>query len=118
MQGLDQVDLEDPVDMRAMQAFMKAMGEIGGPREIFSYRNLTWLPSLMESIYVVILHEETGMEIKDISRELGIAESTVSNILNADIGEVERMIEDKEHGEDHYHFAGGLAKMAYNDLDV
>lgn len=118
MQELEDVDIEDPIDMRAMQAFMKAMGEIGGPRELFEYRNLTWLPSLMESVYVIILDEETDMSRQGIADELDITEQTVTNILGADIEETRSMIEEKEHREEDYHFAGGLAKIAYHDLDV
>lgn len=49
---------EVDIDKIAMDIFNKALDIAGGPRKLIKYRNLTWVPALIESAYAVVLHEE------------------------------------------------------------
>ncbi len=101
----------------AMQVFLQALNLVGGPRQLVEHRNLTWLPSLMESAYVVVLSEQFHKTIAEIAEFLGITEQTVRNILRADSEHILEIIE-KARGEKEIkiHIAGGLAKRAYTLL--
>ena len=106
-------------DAMAVRIFLKSLEILGGPRKLFEYRNLTWLPTLMEAAYVVTLVREHGKTMQEAARELGLSSQTVRNILNADAGEVRKRIE--EQGEElaretHTHVAGGLAKLAHEQI--
>jgi predicted transcriptional regulator len=46
------------IDQRALRVFLKAIELVGGPRQLVELRRLTWLPSLMEAAYAVVLAEE------------------------------------------------------------
>ncbi|MFB6255086.1 MAG: hypothetical protein ABEI06_10810 [Halobacteriaceae archaeon] len=113
-----QAEFEQSIDLKAMQTFLKAMGILGGPRELFDHQRLTWLPSLIESIYAVILDEETDISHTEIANELGISEPTVSNILNADAEAVRTQIQEGKAGTQVQHVAGGLAKLAYREIET
>ncbi len=103
------------VDEMAEQVFSESIALLGGLRKLVEYRNLTWLPSLAEAAYVVVLKNEGMKSYAEIARELGITEQTARNIATAReervkaylAGEVEKLEE---------HVAGGLAKLAYRKL--
>ncbi len=101
------------VDEEALRVFMKAIEVLGGPRKLIEHRNLTWLPSLMEAAYAVVLKNEHFKTEEEIARELGITKETVRNILSADPEEVLRKLEGEKVDE---HTAGGLAKLAYKEI--
>lgn len=73
----------DPDEM-AMGVFLKALEIAGGPRKLIEYRNLTWLPSLLEAAYAVVLREEFMKTEDEIAQFLGLTRQTVRNILRAD----------------------------------
>ena len=101
------------VDEEALRVFMKAIEVLGGPRKLIEHRNLTWLPSLMEAAYAVVLKNEHFKTEEEIAKELGITKETVKNILSADPEEVLRKLEGEKVDE---HTAGGLAKLAYKEI--
>ncbi len=116
--------VEQEVDSLALRVFIKALELAGGPRKIIEYRNLTWLPSLMRASYAVVLKDK-GYTIDQIAQFLGVAETTVKNILSADEEAVLRKLEAKKHDElfneklteeEKAHVAGGLAKLAYQKI--
>jgi predicted transcriptional regulator len=43
---------EFDIDAMAIRVFLKSLELIGGPRKLIEYRNLTWIPSLMEASYL------------------------------------------------------------------
>jgi hypothetical protein len=102
------------IDKMAEKVFLKGIELIGGLKRLMEYRNLTWLPSLAEASYVVVLRNEAMKTYSEISKELGITEQTVKNIANADEKEVERYLEGDS--EIKSHIAGGIAKLAYREL--
>ncbi len=102
-------------DELAEELFMESIRMIGGLKRLIEFRNLTWLPSLAEAAYVVILRNEYMKSPQEIAKELGISENTVRNILRADESEIEELLEGKIEKTDE-HKAGGLAKMAYKRL--
>jgi len=104
-------------DTLALRVFLKALELIGGPRALFEYRNLTWVPSLMEASYAVVLKYE-GMKTDDeIAEFIGITKQTVRNMLSADpelvMAKLKGELESKEIK---VHTAGGLAKKAYEEV--
>ena len=106
---------EVDIDKIAMDIFNKALDIAGGPRKLIKYRNLTWVPALIESAYTV-LHEEQKKTEREIAEFLGITEQSVKNILRANVEEVEKRLSEyfeEEETKVHTHIAGGLAKMAY-----
>lgn len=108
---------EKDYDTLALRVFLKALEIIGGPRKLFEYRNLTWVPSLMEACYAVVLKEE-GMKTEDeIAEFIGITKQTVRNMLSADPELVLKKLEGElESKEIKVHTAGGLAKLAYREV--
>jgi probable regulatory domain-containing protein len=103
-------------DALALEVFLKALEIIGGPRKLLEYRNHTWLPTLMEASYAVVL-KERGMKTEDeIARFLGVSRQTVRNILSADPELVLKKLEG-ELGEKELktHIAGGIARLAYRE---
>lgn len=105
------------VDQRALRVFLKAIELVGGPRKLIEYRRLTWLPSLMEGAYAVILKEEAHKTTDEIAQFLGISSNAVRLILGASTENVQRRLEGEEpEGEARAHVAGGLAKLAYQAL--
>ena len=106
-------------DTLALRVFLKALEIIGGPRKLFEFRNLTWIPSLMEAAYAVVLKEE-GMKTEDeIAEFIGLTRNTVRQILRADpnlaLYKIEHIDEltQEEKKELRVHTAGGIAKLAY-----
>lgn len=100
------------VDHLAERVFQECINMLGGLRRLTYYRNLTWLPSLAEAAYAVVLKGELFKTNREIAKELGISEQTVKNILQADEKEVERFIMGEVEKVDE-HKAGGIAKLAY-----
>ena len=100
------------VDHLAERVFQECINILGGLRRLTYYRNLTWLPSLAEAAYAVVLKGELFKTNREIAKELGISEQTVKNILQANEKEVERFIMGEIEKVDE-HKAGGIAKLAY-----
>ncbi len=103
------------IDKMAEKVFLKSIEMIGGLRKLVEFRNLTWLPSLAEAAYVLVLKNEAFKTYKEIAEELGITEQTAKNIANADEGEVKKYLEEGLE-RPREHIAGGLAKLAYREL--
>ncbi len=96
--------------------FLKALEIAGGPRELIKRRHLTWVPSLLEAAYAVVL-KERGRTEEEIAAELGLTRPTVRLILRADPEQVRRRLEAPPPGEEaRAHVAGGLAKLAWQAL--
>ncbi len=100
------------VDHMAERVFQESINILGGLKKLIEYRNLTWLPSLAEAAYAVVLRNELYKTYGEIARELGITEQTVKNILKADEEEVKRFLKGEIEKVDE-HKAGGIAKLAY-----
>ena len=49
---------KEDVDVVAERVFNESIKLLGGLRKLIEYRNLTWLPSLAEASYTVVLKEE------------------------------------------------------------
>jgi len=86
-------------------------------------RRVTWLPSLMEAVYVVLLHELERKTAKEIAATLGLTPQTVQNILRAKPEFARKRLEAMLAGElesadeaTKTHMAGALAKLAYEEL--
>ncbi|GIX47335.1 MAG: hypothetical protein KatS3mg131_1546 [Candidatus Tectimicrobiota bacterium] len=108
---------EEERDRQALKVFLKTLDILGGPRQLFEYRNLTWLPSLMEAAYVVVFAQEAGKTAAQIAQELGVSRQTVRNILAADTEKVRaRLAATKAGSPLRTHVAGGLAKLALQEL--
>lgn len=103
---------EIDVDALAEQVFHESINILGGLRKLIEYRNLTWLPSLAEAAYAVVMKEELMKTHKEIAFDLGLTPQTVQNILRADAQEVEKFIKGEIEKVDE-HKAGGIAKLAY-----
>jgi len=104
------------VDKMAEKVFWEAIKMLGGLKKLVEFRNLTWLPSLAEAAYVVVLKNETFKTYKEIAEILGITEQTVKNIATADEEEVKKYIEGELEERPKEHIAGGIAKLAYKKL--
>lgn len=92
----------------------KAVLLLGGPRHLILHRNLTWLPSLVEAAYVWLLYDKMGKTQKEIAALLGLTPATVRKILSARPEDVKKKIEDNVDIDTHV--AGGLARLAYEQL--
>ncbi len=103
------------VDKMAERVFQESIKILGGLKKLITYRNLTWLPSLAEAAYVVVLKNEALKTYSEIAKELGITEQTVKNIATADEEEVKKYLEGEIEKVDE-HKAGGIAKLAYRKL--
>ncbi len=108
----------DNIDTLALRIFLKTIEIIGGPRKLILYKNLTWLPSLLEASYVVILSNEYYKTDKEIAEFIGATTQTVQKILKADPEETLKRLEGEIKKEDQIktHIAGGLAKLAYKEI--
>lgn len=105
------------IDELAMKVFLKALDIAGGPRKLIEHRNLTWVPSLIEASYAIVLHNEQKKTAAQIAQFLGITEQTARNILRADEEAVKKKIEEVGDDEEiRAHVAGGLAKLAYKEI--
>ena len=108
---------EFDVDSMAIRTFLKALELLGGPRKLIEYRNLTWIVSLMEASYVIVMAEEAFKTEDDIAQFLGISRATVRNILRAEPELVLKRIEGElQEKSPKTHIAGGLAKLAYQEI--
>ncbi len=115
---LGQEDIQEVYpDPLAIRVFLKALELAGGPRRIIHLRNLTWIPSLLEAAYTVVLNAEYNWPASRIAEELGVTEQTVRNILRADVEATKsRLAEELQGREMKVHVAGGLAKWAYQEI--
>ncbi|MBX6422371.1 bacterio-opsin activator [Thermosulfurimonas sp. F29] len=114
--GAEEVRERD-VDARALRVFLKALEILGGPRKLIEMRNLTWVTSLMEAAYAVVLAEEGFKTEDDIAAFLGLTRQTVRNILRADPELVMMKLEGElREKTPKAHTAGGLAKLAYREI--
>ena len=114
--GEDEIKGVD-IDTLAMRIFLKSLELIGGPRKIMEYRNLTWIPSLIEASYAIVLAEEMGKSKEEIAEILGITKQTVQNIFRTGIETIkEKIIDFDKSKEIKTHTAGGLAKWAYEEI--
>ena len=104
------------IDKIAEKVFWEAIKILGGLKKLIEYRNLTWLPSLAEAAYVVVLKNEAMKTNSEIAETLGITENTVKNILSANEEDVKKYIEGEFEERPKEHIAGGIAKLAYNKL--
>lgn len=105
------------IDTLAIRVFLKALEILGGPRKLIELRNLTWITSLMEASYAIVLSEEAFKTEDEIASFLGLTRQTVRNILRAD----PELVMPKIQGElkkktPKAHTAGGLAKIAYKEI--
>ncbi len=100
------------IDQRALRVFLKAIELAGGPRQLVELRRLTWLPSLMEAAYAVVLAEEHRWSAEEIARFLGVSTAAVRHLLRAPEAAVLERLRGEEPGEHNVHVAGGLAKLA------
>ncbi len=103
------------IDAMAEQVFTESIALLGGLKKLVEYRNLTWLPSLAEAAYVVVLRNEAMKSYGEIAKELGITEQTVRNIATAKEEKVRAYLDGEIEKPDE-HVAGGLAKLAYQKL--
>ena len=103
------------IDELAEKVFMESIKVAGGLKKLIEYRNLTWLSSLAEAAYVVVLKNEALKTNKQISEILGITENTVRNILSADEVKAKEFLEGKIE-EFNEHKAGAIAKLAYKNI--
>lgn len=106
-------------DGLSLAVFLKCLELIGGPRRLFELRNLTWVPSLMEASYAVVLREHFNRTEDEIARFLGLSRASVRNILRADPEAVRERLEgvlQERRRSAHVHIAGGLARLAYRTI--
>ncbi len=105
------------VDEIVRKVYLKAIDVVGGLRKLVEYRNLTWVPSLIEASYIVVLHELYNKTADEIAEFLGISSSTVYNVLRADTEKVlEKLEEERQQKDLRTHVAGGIAKLAFHEL--
>ncbi len=106
------------VDERALQVFLKAIDLVGGPRGLVERKRLTWLPSLMEAAYAIVLREEGHKTTDEIAQFLGLSTNATRLILGASTENVQERLEGEtpENETTRAHVAGGLAKLAYQAL--
>ncbi len=106
------------VDALAIRVFLKALEILGGPRKLIELRNLTWITSLMEASYAIVLWEKLHKTEDEIASFLGLTRQTVRNILRADPELVMQKIEGElKEKTQRAHTAGGLAKMALREIE-
>lgn len=112
MEVINEPKVEVDINELAKLVFDEAIEVIGGLKKLVEYRNLTWLPSLAEASYVVVMKNEAAMTNQQIAKKLGLSEQTVANILRADEKEIEKFVKSETEELD-THKAGALAKVAY-----
>ena len=104
----------------SMKVFNKAIDILGGPKKIIMYKKLTWVSSLFESALVIVLKEVFNKSTEEIAQELGIATTTVRNILRAEpdkaLEYLEKRIQEETTEDENVHIAGGLAKKAFEEI--
>ncbi|MDI3472361.1 MAG: transcriptional regulator [Thermotogaceae bacterium] len=102
-------------DELCMKIFERSIQILGGPKKIVSYKRLTWVASLLEAALILVLKELKHKTIDEIAKELGIATTTVRNVLNSDPEKALKYI-NGESEEEPLHIAGGIAKKAFEEL--
>lgn len=108
---------EFDVDALAIRVFLKALEILGGPRRLIELRNLTWVTSLMEAAYAIVLAEEAFKTEDEIAEFLGLTRQTVRNILRSDPELVLKKLEGElREKSPRAHTAGGLARLAYREI--
>jgi len=108
---------EFDIDAMAIRVFLKSLELIGGPRKLIEYRNLTWIPSLMEASYAVVLQDMANKTEAEIAEFLGSTRQTVRNMMRAEPELVLKKLEGElEEKTPRAHTAGGLAKLAYKEI--
>ena len=80
---------------------------------MMEYKRLTWLPSLMEAAYAVVLANEEKKTEDEIAAFLGMSKASVRNILRSNPEDVLKRLEEGARPQSRSHVAGGLAKLAY-----
>jgi Predicted transcriptional regulators len=99
---------EFDIDAMAIRVFIKSLELIGGPRKLIEYRNLTWIPSLMEASYAVVLQDMANKTEAEIAEFLGSTRQTVRNMLRAEPELVLKKLEGElEEKTPRAHTAGG-----------
>lgn len=111
--------VEHDLDILVSRVFLKVIDLLGGFSKLTEFRTLTWLPSLVRAVYIVVLREEYFKSEQEIAQKVGLTEQTVRNILRSDpVATLERLkkleeLVEEERKELRVHTAGGLAKIAY-----
>ncbi len=95
----------------------------GGPKKMVEYKRLTWVPSIIEALYTIYLHEEDKKNPDEIAAFLGISTNTLKNILRSSPETALKKIEEKKAidftdekevtEEIKTHIAGGIPKLVY-----
>ncbi len=109
-------DVDEKLDLTALRMFFKALELLGGPRKLIEYRNLTWLPSLMEACYAIVLYNDYMKTDTQIAEFLGLTRNTVTQILRADPELVRAKLAGQLEEKVKTHTAGALAKIAYQEI--
>ncbi len=108
---------ENELDEIAIKTFLRTLEILGGPRKLILYRNLTWVPTLIEACYSVVLRDRYMKTETEIAEFLGLTKQTIRNILKSDPDVVLDILEDEmKKKEIRTHVAGGLAKLAYKKI--
>ncbi len=115
---LEREDIKEfDLDSFSMRVFLKALEILGGPRRLIEYRNLTWVPSLIQASYAITMSRELLKTEDEIASFLGLTRQTVRNMLRADEELVLKKLEGElESKTIKAHTAGGLAKLAYREI--
>jgi len=103
------------LDKEILRIFMKSIELLGGPRKLIKYRNLSWLPSLMEACYAIALKNRFKTE-DEIAKELGTTREAVNMMLESDPLLVREKVVGEYIGNLDEHMAGGIAKLAWNEI--
>jgi probable regulatory domain-containing protein len=112
------LQLEEQVDELVLKVFLKALDIVGGPRKLILYRHLTWVPSLIEACYAIVLKEKFFKTESEIASILGLTKQTVRNILTAKTEGIRENIETELKKKTiKTHVAGALAKLAFKDIN-
>jgi transcriptional regulator len=112
------LQLEEQVDELVLKVFLKALDIVGGPRKLILYRHLTWVPSLIEACYAVVLKEKFFKTESEIASILGLTKQTVRNILTAKTEGIREKIETELKKKTiKTHVAGALAKLAFKEIN-
>jgi probable regulatory domain-containing protein len=112
------LQLEEQVDELVLKVFLKALDIVGGPRKLILYRHLTWVPSLIEACYAVVLKEKFFKTESEIASILGLTKQTVRNILTAKTEGIRENIETELKKKTiKTHVAGALAKLSFKEIN-
>ncbi|CUS99802.1 probable regulatory domain-containing protein [Candidatus Kryptobacter tengchongensis] len=112
------IQIEEKVDEIVLKVFLKALDIVGGPRKLILYRHLTWVPSLIEACYAVVLKEKFLKTESEIAQILGLTKQTVRNILSAKTeGIIENLESELKKKVIKTHVAGALAKLAFKEIN-